>query len=189
MMRRTSLGILVLLWSLSWLSGCGEEEELIFFPSKTTDATYEEVTSTSISQEANIMVYVCGAVEHPGVVSLGREERVVDAIALAGGMTPQADETYVNLAARLTDGEKIYVPTVTETAIWKAEEEKSTLVNINEADIEELCTLSGIGESKAEDIVRYREENGAFRTKEELMKVPGIKENLFQKIVEKITVE
>ncbi len=190
MMRIKRLGLLLVLWSSVWLGGCGEREDLLFFSSETTGATYEEDIYPSVCQEkASILVYVCGAVENPGVVALEQDARVVDAIELAGGMTAEADETDVNLAARLTDGEKIYIPTVAEAAIRKAEEEKKTLININTADITELCTLSGIGESKAEEIIRYREENGFFRTKEELMKVPGIKENLFQKIVEKITVE
>lgn len=189
-MRKNSLWILLLLWSSIWLGGCDKEEEWVFFSSEATDATYNGDAAGDTSEEVpSILVYVCGAVENPGVVALETDARVVDAITLAGGMKPEADEDYVNLAAKLTDGEKLYVPTISEVLQWEAEAAEESLVNINTADKETLCTLPGIGESKAEDILAYRNANGSFHSKEELMKVPGIKENLFSKISDKIRVE
>lgn len=167
------------------LGACGEQEDLKFVSLKEPESTYEQ---EGILQETpEIVVYVCGAVETPGVYSLTEKDRVVDAITLAGGMTGQAAEDYLNLAALLQDGEKIYVPTVDEVLLWK--EERKTLVNINTADVEALCTLPGVGESKAKDIISYREAQGSFEQVEDIMKVPGIKEYLFQKIEDYITVE
>lgn len=191
-MKKISLGILLFLWNSIWLSGCSTKEEMVFFSSGTANPTYEE----HITQEAGgeetakpLLVYVCGAVKEPGVVALEENARVVDAIVLVGGMTGEADATYVNLAAKVTDGEKIYVPTVAEVAQWEAQEAEDALVNINTADKTVLCTLPGIGESKAENIIAYREKNGSFQSKEELMNISGIKENLFEKIADKIKVE
>lgn len=110
---------------------------------------------------------------------------------LAGGMTTEADPFYVNLAEIVTDGQKLYFPTASEAeeleAAGKAAEEG--LVNINTASAEELCTLPGIGASRAADIVRYREKNGAFQTKEDIMKVSGIKQNAYDKLCDRITVQ
>ena len=192
MMKKISLGILLFLWNSIWLSGCSTKEEMVFFSSGTANPTYEEhITQEAGGEEVarSLLVYVCGAVQEPGVVALEENARVVDAIVLAGGMTGEADATYVNLAAKITDGEKIYVPTVAEVVQWETQEAEDTLVNINTADKTELSTLPGIGESKAEDIIAYREKNGSFQSKEELMNISGIKENLFEKIAEKIKVE
>ena len=121
------------------------------------------------------------------------ETRVVEpkALELAGGMTTEADPFYVNLAEIVTDGQKLYFPTASEAeeleAAGKAAEEG--LVNINTASAEELCTLPGIGASRAADIVRYREKNGAFQTKEDIMKVSGIKQNAYDKLCDRITVQ
>lgn len=169
-----------------YLCACEEGKEVTFSSPQIPDGTYEqEQASPEISE---VMVYVCGAVKDSGVYTLPENARVVDAISMAGGMTQQAAEEYLNLAAFLKDGEKIYVPTKEEVLLWETKEEDS-LVNINTADINKLCTLPGIGEGKAADIINYREKQGDFVSKEDIMKVPGIKEYLFQKIEEYITVE
>lgn len=173
------------------LCSCKEGDTMEYFQASTQTANYEENTYPQVEreEERTILVYVCGAVVEPGVVELPEDSRVVDALALAGGMTGEADENYVNLAQKLADGEKIYIPTCQETGEWKQQEFREKLININTADKDELCELSGIGESKAEDILAYRKKHGEFKTKEELMKVPGIKESLYEKITDKITVE
>ena len=130
-----------------------------------------------------------GVVERPVEVPEG--SRAAEALELAGGMTTEADPFYVNLAEIVTDGQKLYFPTASEAeemeAAGKAAEEG--LVNINTASAEELCTLPGIGASRAADIVRYREKNGAFQTKEDIMKVSGIKQNAYDKLCDRITVQ
>ncbi len=168
------------------LGACGEQTDLEFVSPKETEDTYNQ--KEMLRELPEIMVYVCGAVAIPGVYSLTEKDRVVDAITLAGGVTEQAAEEYLNLAAFLQDGQKLYVPTVEEVRLWETEE-KQKLVNINTADVESLCTLPGIGESKARDIITYREKQGSFEQVEDIMKVPGIKEYLFLKIEDYITIE
>ncbi len=190
-MRKKKSILAVLICGAIWLGGCEGEEGIQYF-STEADVTYEGDVKQSMSGEEELptlMVYVCGAVENPGVVELEEDSRVVDAVALAGGMTPEADETYVNLAARLQDGEKVYIPTSEEVAAWESKQEKDGFVNINTADAEALSTLPGIGDAKARSIIAYREENGDFQNIEELMKVPGIKESLFRTIEDRISVE
>ena len=169
------------------LCGCSEEGDGWYYPAQATEATVEE----ALQQESidKILVYICGAVKEPGVVELDKDSRVVDAITLAGGFSEDADETYINLAGKLQDGEKVYVPTLAEVTQWKAEEQEEQLIDINKANAKELCKLPGIGESKAADIIAYREKKGLFQRKEDLIKVPGIKQNLYEKIEDKIIVK
>lgn len=142
-----------------------------------------------VSNEPSIVVYVCGAVHNPGVISLPEGSRICDAVEAAGGLTEEAGEGTVNLAALAEDGEMIRIPTEEEAAAARQEADSKGIVNINTADISGLCTLPGIGESRAGDIIAYRESGGGFKKIEDIMKVPGIKEGAFQKIKDKITVE
>ena len=116
--------------------------------------------------------------------------RITDAVEAAGGMTGDAAETYLNLAETLSDGQKIEVPSVemAEALEEVAAQNTSGLVNLNRATEAELMTLSGIGESKAKEIIRYRESRGGFQKPEDLMNIPGIKEGVFHKIRDQITV-
>ncbi len=171
------------------LCSCGIKEEQIFFASQAAEATYEQENVIVEAESTQIVVYVCGAVCEPGVFALEADARAVEAIALAGGMTEQADTDYINLAAILQDGEKLYVPTKEETLLWQSAEQNAGFVNINTATSDQLCTLPGIGESKAADIIAYREKHGDFTCKEDIMKVGGIKESLFAGIEELIIVE
>lgn len=191
MWKRLNKIYLVAVFCIFCLCSCGEKEEQLFFAPQSADATYEQEESDAleVQEPEQIVVHVCGAVCEPGVLALETGARAVDAIALAGGMTEEADTDYLNLAAVLQDGEKLYVPTREETLLWQEEQVKAVFVNINTATSEELCTLPGIGESRAADIVAYREKNGAFACKEDIMKVDGIKESLFAKIEELIIVE
>lgn len=141
--------------------------------------------------EQEICVYVCGAVETPGVVFLPAGSRAADALEAAGGFAPDAAEEAVNLAAKVSDGEKLYFPACGEYAA-QAEQEKaaaSGLININTADAAQLCTLPGIGESRAADIIAYRESHGGFAACEDIMRVSGIKESVYSKISSRITVK
>lgn len=170
------------------LGGCGRQEELVLLQSRESES-YEEAVTTN--QPGNLAVYVCGEVECPGVVYLQDGSRVVDAVEAAGGMTAEADKEYVNLAAYVADGEKLYIPDLEEGQMLRRQEEPraSEYININTADASLLMTLPGIGESKAQDIIAYRNQHGDFKAIEDLMKISGIKENLFAKIKDKILVE
>lgn len=138
-----------------------------------------------------IYVHVCGAVNEPGVVLLPEGSRGQDALEAAGGFAPGAAVDAVNLAEPLTDGVKLYFPTLEEAEDWQESEQarESGLVNINTADVAQLCTLPGIGEARAKAIIAYRETNGNFKDIEDIMKVSGIKDSAFGKIRDRITVK
>lgn len=147
--------------------------------------------------EEKIIIYITGEVEKEGVYELDRGSRIANAIEAAGGTKENANLKNVNLAYELEDGEKIYIPNVNEEenqivedgAGENFEKNKETIININKADSEQLQELRGIGESTAISIIKYREENGKFSTIEEIMNVPGIGENKFETIKEKIKVK
>ena len=187
------LGCIVL-----FVTGCGTADEAIVLipPGESVEEfpeleAAEQAAETRVAEPQTVYVYVCGAVRTPGVVEVPEGSRAAEALELAGGMTTEADPFYVNLAEIVTDGQKLYFPTASEAeeleVAGKAAEEG--LVNINTASAEELCTLPGIGASRAADIVRYREKNGAFQTKEDIMKVSGIKQNAYDKLCDRITVQ
>lgn len=135
------------------------------------------------------MVHVCGAVQNPGVVSLPEGSRAQDALEAAGGFTENAARDSVNLADWVYDGQKLYVPAAEEAEGLVGQEVSDGRVNINTADISALCSLPGIGESRARDIIAYREENGAFASCEDIMKVSGIKSSVYNRISGKIRVK
>ena len=179
---------------------------------EVTEAVDAEITKTAESQPetvetpAKIFVDVCGAVANPGVYEMEDDSRIFQVIEAAGGFLPEAATRLVNQAQPVSDGQQIYVPTQEEAEAGNypmPEESTSTLespgddtdehdsdtVNINIADAAALKTLTGIGEAKAQAILSYREEHGAFSTVEEIMQVPGIKESTFSAIKDKIAVK
>ena len=190
-MRYSKMGVLLLVGSLVMFGGCDEKGEISFDSDTAGETTYngQPAHSEQAVQQEKILVYVCGAVAQPGVIEVDADSRVVDVIALAGGMTEDADETYLNLAGRLNDGEKIYVPTREEVLQWESQEQGTSLININTATSDRLCELPGIGESKAADIIAYREKHGPFEAAEDIIKVPGIKLSLYERIADKISVK
>ncbi len=149
--------------------------------------TESEVPETEAKTVAAIYVYVCGCVNNPGIVCVSEGDRIYQAVELAGGMSADADINAVNQADYVADGQKIYIPAVGEDYIPQ-EENAGGLININTADSGTLTTLPGIGESRAEAIISYRNTNGPFGTIEDIMNVAGIKEAAFEKIKEYICV-
>ena len=144
-------------------------------------------------------VHICGEVVSPGVYELKEGSRVFQAIEKAGGFTDQAAAEYLNMAEKVQDGMKILVLDKEQAEAAKARGELSlpaeasskaqkTKVNLNTATKEELMTLRGIGEAKANDILKYRESRGGFQKIEDIMKISGIKDAAFQKIKDDITV-
>lgn len=155
------------------------------------DSQQSEVVSGDSSGEAELLyVFICGQVQEPGVYTLEPGSRVCDVIELAGGCLEDADIRVVNQAELLTDGSKIYIPAMGEVITETMElTESDGLVHLNRATKEELMTLPGIGEAKADSIIEYRENQGGFSAIEELMNIPGIKEGVFRRIQDYITVE
>ena len=214
MMKKRYLGIVCLITACALLCcGCGDKGTAILIgetkESADVPAEGEQEASrasgqagtaaqsaasgenASEAQDTTIRVYVCGAVANPGVVEIPQGSRVEDALKAAGGFGAEAGREAVNLADWVSDGQKLYFPKEGEALEEIAAEAESTpgLVNINTADVAALCTLPGIGESRAQDIISYREANGGFGACEDIMKVSGIKTAAYEKIKDKITVK
>ncbi|MEG0950352.1 MAG: helix-hairpin-helix domain-containing protein, partial [Niameybacter sp.] len=143
-----------------------------------------------------IPVYICGAVYKPDVYQVEETSILKDVLNLAGGVTPEADVTQINLAKAIQANEKIVVPKVGEeidkiSDSYENEErvQAASLININKATVQELTTLPGIGEVKAGQIVLYREQKGNFESKEMLKDVSGIGDKLYNGLEQCITVE
>lgn len=162
-------------------------------------------------------VDIKGEVNVPGIYSLANDSRVIDVIEKAGGLTEQADTSVINLSKKINDEMVIIIYSEQEVRDFEKTKEiekqvetkclqkdENSLkndacittnnnnpvgkININTASKEELMTLNGIGESKANDIIKYRETNGNFETIEDIKKITGIGDNVFAKIQEDITV-
>lgn len=183
--------------SLSQFDAKSAGEEKKIAEKGTAEEKKTEGSGRDTGKEQNsVFVYVCGAVNAPGVYELDKGARIFEAVEAAGGMTSAAADFAVNQARKVNDGEQIYVPTVEETAGNGTEFGESEIagsmqtdkVNINTAGKEELMTLTGIGEAKAESIIRFRQEQGGFSKIEDLMKIEGIKEGVFNKIKDDITI-
>ncbi len=179
--------------------------------SKEESGSVQESSSAALSvpdtESAYIYVYVCGHVKKPDVYRLPAGSRVFEAIQAASGLTKDGDTEGLSMAGPVSDGDRIYVPSHEEAVSSGAQAGSSAqagapqgtgsaalspsaqTVNINTADASQLQTLPGIGESKAADIIAYRQANGAFSKKEDLMKIPGIKEGVFRRIEAYITVQ
>lgn len=198
------------------------------------DITKEEVVVKKENIK-KINVDIKGAIKNPGVYELEENSKVIDVVKMSGGLTTEADTTYINLAKKLKDEMVIIIytknqmeeakkketksivndttksctcpkisndacinqkdtissnekNTTIETTTESNKDETSKKVNINTANKEELQTLNGIGEGKAEAIIKYREENGNFKSIEDITKVSGIGETIYEKIKDNITV-
>lgn len=200
---RIWMGVLLL---LSVLAGCGTKPEEILLaadasvqqevPSQKQDSIQElSVTEPQedLVQTDTIFVYVCGAVCNPGVYELPAESRAYEAVTQAGGMQEEAAGTAVNLAEVLTDGQKLQIPFQGEVSDIQVSDNgdvtTDSRVNINTASLEELMTLKGIGQTRAEQILEYREKHGSFASPEAIMNVDGIKQGTYDKIKDNIRVQ
>ena len=173
--------------------------------------------SNNISKEEKIdkvVVDIKGAIKKPGIYEIDSTKRVNDVIKLAGGLNKDANTNYINLSMKVKDEMVIWIytnseikkmklqttsteymikecncPTFDNTACLNNEVSNNNgLININTATIEQITTLSGIGESKAKAIIEYRTKNGPFKTQEDIMNVSGIGESAYNKIKDSITV-
>ena len=135
-----------------------------------------------------LYVYVSGAVQAPGLYVLDPSARVVDAIAAAGGFAAGADESAVNLARPVSDGEQLDVPLVGAMAGPAAEPAGDGRVNLNTADAAQLDTLPRIGAAMAERIIEWRDANGRFTSVEDLLAVPGIGDKMLESLRDLVTV-
>lgn len=207
-MKKTVIFLILILCMTAVNTGCQKKQETDFIlenPKEHTDnekqtegnKDIKEGKSDSEKEKSteNIFVYVCGAVKKPGVYELLPGQRICDAIAAAGGLSEQAAGDSLNQAEVLSDGQMLRVLTTEEAAAATvqpgqetAESSRDGRVDINTADASALMSLPGIGQSKADAIIAYRNEHGAFKAPEELMNISGIKEGVYQKIKDSIKV-
>ncbi len=140
----------------------------------------------------SIFFEVYGAVKKPGVYSSGPSVRVQDAVDIAGGFTENADLMMSHLSAIVNDGDRILIPTkmIYETTITPQIIKNSlNIIHLNSATIQDLMTLPGIGETKAKEILRFRETNGSFSEIADLLNIPGIGEKTIEQFLDRITVD
>lgn len=171
------------------LSAC-TKEETVYLESDTQEELTEEHSESSVCQPASCYVYICGEVSSPGVYEVPEGARICDVLELAGGFTEQAAAESVNQAQKVEDGQMIQIYSVEqlqESGI-SMQEETDSRIDINRATKEQLMTLPGIGSSKADSIMEYREKQGGFGSIEELMNIPGIKSGVFEKIKDSIRI-
>ncbi len=185
---------LYLLTVVTGMAGCSSRESessaLQEACASEEEETFSEKEAEALPAES-IYVHVCGEVNAPGVYELPTDSRVYAAIEAAGGITEKASAPSLNQAERLSDGQQVYVPSEEEaqgqtSSVQGMAEADDGKVDLNTAAKDELMTLSGIGEVKAEAIIRYREEKGGFNSIEELKEIEGIKDGVFNKVKDKV---
>ena len=173
-----------------------EKSDTISIEEADLETAAEERAGSTAGKDGESKVYVdvSGCVKKPGVYEVSADSRIFEVIELAGGVTPDADTSYINQAEPVTDGLKINVPDRNQTENSVSGETSSALqdengkVNINTADMTRLQDLPGVGPVTAEKIISHRENNGYFRSIEDIKNVSGIGEKTFEKIKDMISV-
>jgi competence protein ComEA len=180
-----------------WLTRPPAPPPEVALPFASTTVSLAPVTSVEVADEV-LVVHVAGAVVAPGVHELPAGSRVVDAIEVAGGLGPTADGTRINLAAPLSDGERVYVPSVGEASpppvagdgggAGSGGEAGSGPVDLNAADESALDALPGVGPTTAAAIIEHREQIGRFTSVDQLLDVRGIGEAKLEQLRPLVTV-
>ena len=184
------------------------------FGSEKSNSNNENLNGSDSQENQNlehkndntIMIHMIGEINNPGVISLEKGQRIVDAIEKAGGATEKADLTKINLAFVLSDGVRVKIPSIydKENDVYVTQNSGNNIitegtnfslnkgggkVNINTATQTELETLTGIGPSLANKILEYRNKNGKFKKVDELKNVKGIGQSKFDGIKDEIVVD
>lgn len=153
----------------------------------------EKLEIESADENKEIMVHISGAVKNPGILKINSSKRVVDALEMAGGATDDADLDKINLAAKLHDEEKIYIPKIGEVSsneisnlVSSGENSIAEKININTADSTELQKIPGVGAKTAEKIINYRSQN-SFSSIEDIKNVDGIGDKKFESMKDYIS--
>lgn len=142
----------------------------------------------------SIKVDIKGEVGNPGIYEMETGERIVDVVKKAGGLTKEAEADQINLAQKLTDEMLIFIPKKGDEGISSIllpsieDQANKSKLRLNQATLEEIMTLNGIGAKKAEAIISYREENGPFTVPEDLLEISGIGESTLENIREMIQI-
>lgn len=190
-------GIFAIAALLYFLLPAKAEQPLFISASLPADEQSEKIQEESaiIAEPELVYVDIKGAVRYPGVYSVSANYRIVDAIQVAGGYLENADPTQINLAQKVQDEMIIYVPIIGESE-WPLSSEivtnnassSSGKININNAKLEDLTQLTGIGPSKAQAIIEYREKNGPFKSIDDLKNVTGIGDKTYEKLKDEIEI-
>lgn len=197
------IGVILIISVVIYFIDGNDEEEYIEINNEIANLTEEEVIEET-EEEVEIILHIIGAVQNPGIVRIKEGSRIVDVIEAAGGITEDADISKINLAYIVEDGQKIFVPSITDEITEETEyvtsesgdniivddnEGDNVMVNINKATQTELETLPGIGPAMALRIIEHREENGDFENIEEIKNVKGIGDAKFENIKNNICVK
>lgn len=194
--RMLAIGLIlvVILVSYKLVISKNRVEEQLLQDVELTENTFSEMTSEELVQPEKMYVDIKGAVRLPGMYEVTSDMRVLNVIDMAGGLLEEAEENLINFSQKIEDQMVIYVPKEGEDLSKEmaikdkpkgssnSSSQEVDKVNINQATKEELMTLSGVGEKKAEKIIEYREENGSFTTIEDLKKVNGFGEKSFDSL-------
>ncbi|MFB9860707.1 helix-hairpin-helix domain-containing protein [Salinicoccus siamensis] len=176
------------------MSSNEEDMPMEAYEPKAYEESSDEAPNEPQAESQTIMVEVKGAVKYPGVFEVPEDARVKNVLEMAQ-IKGNADLLTVNQSMKLKDEQVVYVPAVgeeiTEGPVNQTEEGEETkaLVNINTADVDELTTLNGIGEKKAQLFLDYREENGLFMKLEDIKNIPGIGDKTFESLKPYITID
>lgn len=201
--KQKIMGVAVVVVLLLGVVGYGVRQYVFKAPSETewwadsTTTNSTELATSTTAVETLIYIDLKGAVASPGVYALASGSRLFEALALAGGLSANADLKRINQAQILVDQSAVYLPAIGEeieeaelsVASGAAESTtNNTLVNLNTADTTVLQTLPGIGAVKAQAIIQYRQEHGLFKNVEDLLQVAGIGEATFTNVKDLITI-
>lgn len=187
--------VLLLVISVFFLYTTNKEEDVLWeIAPSTSDEEIAVEVSESTMPTTEILVDIKGAIQQPGVYHLPSDARLHELILVAGGFTKEAEERQLNLAEKLSDQQMIYVPSKEEVdfsvelpQLNQEGNAETGLINLNTATLLQLQELPGIGPAKAQAIITYREENGLFKTVEDLLNISGFGEKTLEKLRAMIT--
>lgn len=192
-----------IIYYISGNESSSEYEDTLTSNILATNVDNSSIDDSKVEENSEIKVYVTGEVNNPGVIELEEGARIEDAIEGCGGITAQANLKNINLAYEVEDGDKIYIPNLSEELDETSDDsdilssvESSTessnsksKININKATTADLTTIPGIGESTAQKIIDYRDENGKFKSIEDIKNVSGIGDSKYEKMKDYISVK
>lgn len=196
-------GVFVVLIFIYYLSTINREYEYADINETIIEGEENFVNKEVLEDKKEIIIHITGAVESEGIVKIKEGDRIKDAIEAAGGLAIDANLKEVNLAYKLKDGQKVYIPRTTDTEeeitinnengetviVDQGIQKTTTMVNINTATEEQLRTLPGVGEETARKIIEYRQLNGRFVAIQDIKNVTGIGEAKFENIKNYICIE
>ena len=190
------VGIIIGVFLLFFLWACSKGKDVEQIIESDNSKEKDDIPTEKEEDKETIYIQLCGAVVNPGIYDCLKGDYLFSVIEKAGGLTQEACFESVNQAQLVTDGQMVKVYTKEEEKLIHSGEMYSEIdfdhinkkVNINTADATTLMTLSGVGEAKAAQIIKYRQKNGSFTKIEDIMNISGIKERLFETIKDGICV-